>query len=69
MAGAGVGGARSKSLSGDTMRLTLWDLSTASTPVELTSGAAVERFVFVVDGAGLDWRRHHVSARLAARCW
>lgn len=47
---AAPGGARSKSLSGDTMRLTLWDLSAASAPVALTSGAAVERFVFVVDG-------------------
>lgn len=47
---AAPGGARSKSLSGNTMRLTLWDLSAASAPVDLTSGAAVERFVFVVDG-------------------
>ena len=47
---AAPGGARSKILSGDTMRLTLWDLSAASAPVALTSGAAVERFVFVVDG-------------------
>lgn len=47
---AGPGGARSKSLSGDTMRLTLWDLAGASAPVELTSGPAVERFVFVIDG-------------------
>lgn len=44
------GGARSKSLSGDTMRLTLWDLSAGSAPVDLTSGPAVERFVFVIDG-------------------
>ena len=32
------------------MRLTLWDLSAASAPVDLTSGPAVERFVFVIDG-------------------
>lgn len=43
-------GARSKSLSGDTMRLTLWDLAAATAPVDLTSGPAVERFVFVIDG-------------------
>lgn len=43
-------GARSKALSGDTMRLTLWDLSGASKPIDLTSGPAVERFVFVIDG-------------------
>ncbi len=53
-AGAGwraeSGGARSKSLSGDTMRLTLWDLSAASAPVNLHSGPAVERFIFVIDG-------------------
>jgi len=47
---AAPGGARSKSLSGETMRLTLWNLSGASAPVDLTSGPAVERFVFVVDG-------------------
>lgn len=43
-------GAKSKALSGDTMRLMLWDLSGASKPVDLTSGPAVERFVFVIDG-------------------
>ena len=43
-------GARSKSLSGDTIRLTLWDLAAATSPVEVTSGPAVERFVFVIDG-------------------
>lgn len=47
---AEAGGARSKTLSGDTMRLTVWDLSAASAPVDLTSGPAVERFVFVIDG-------------------
>jgi quercetin dioxygenase-like cupin family protein len=44
-------GARSKSLSGDTMRLTIWDLAAANGPVDLTAGPAVERFVFVIDGA------------------
>ena len=48
-----TGGARSKSLSGDTMRLTVWDLSTAAAPVDLTTGPAVERFVFVIDGQAL----------------
>lgn len=43
-------GARSKSLSGDTMRVTLWDLAAATAPVDLTSGPPVERFVFVIDG-------------------
>ena len=43
-------GAKSKALSGDTMRLTLWDLSGASKPVDLTAGPAVERFLFVIDG-------------------
>jgi quercetin dioxygenase-like cupin family protein len=43
-------GARSKSLSGDTMRLTIWDFGAATAPVALTSGPAVERFVFVIDG-------------------
>lgn len=47
---ADASGAKSKALSGDTMRLTLWDLSGASRPVDLTSGPAVERFVFVIDG-------------------
>lgn len=43
-------GAKSKALSGDTMRVTIWDLSGASRPVDLTSGPAVERFIFVIDG-------------------
>jgi quercetin dioxygenase-like cupin family protein len=43
-------GARSKSLSGDTMRLTLWNMAAATAPVDLTAGATVERFVFVIDG-------------------
>jgi hypothetical protein len=44
------GGARSKTLSGDSMKLTLWDLSGASSPVDLAAAPAVERFVFVIDG-------------------
>lgn len=47
---ADASGAKSKALSGATVRLTLWDLSGASAPVTLTSGPAVERFVFVIDG-------------------
>ena len=43
-------GARSKSLGGDTIRLTLWDLSAAASPLDVTSGPAVERFLFVIDG-------------------
>ena len=43
-------GARSKSLSGETIRLTLWDLAAAASPVDVTGGPAVERFVFVIDG-------------------
>jgi quercetin dioxygenase-like cupin family protein len=46
----GSTGARSKSLSGDTIRVTLWDLAAATAPVDLTAGPAVERFVFVIDG-------------------
>jgi len=33
------------------MRLTIWDLAAATAPVDVTSGPAVERFVFVIDGA------------------
>ena len=45
-----AGGAKSKSLTGDTIRLTLWQLSAGSKPVTLTTGPAVERLVLVVDG-------------------
>ncbi len=44
------GGARSKALSGETMRLTMWDLAAGAKPLPLTGGPAVERFVVVVDG-------------------
>jgi len=45
------GGARSKALSGDTMRLTIWDLPRGSAPVNVTQGPRVERFVLVVQGS------------------
>jgi quercetin dioxygenase-like cupin family protein len=45
-----AGGARSKSLTGDTIRLTLWQLPAGAKPVLLTTGSAVERLVLVVDG-------------------
>ena len=43
-------GARSKTLSGNTAAVTVWELPAASGPIDLTSGRAAERFVYVVDG-------------------
>ena len=40
-----AGGARSKSLTGDTIRLTLWQLPAGSKPVSVTTASPVERLV------------------------
>lgn len=43
-------GARSKTLDGDTARVTVWELKAGSGPVDLTARPAAERFVYVIDG-------------------
>ena len=44
-------GVRAKSLVGDTMKLTVWQLSAGAAPIHLTRAAPVERFILVVYGA------------------
>ena len=46
-------GARSKSLSGETMRLTIWDLPASAQAVDLPLNAAVERMLYVLDGSAV----------------
>jgi quercetin dioxygenase-like cupin family protein len=44
-------GARSKALSGSTASVTVWDVPSSANSINLTTGPAAERFVYVIDGA------------------
>jgi mannose-6-phosphate isomerase-like protein (cupin superfamily) len=45
------GGARAKALTGNTASVTVWEVPSAATAIDVAGGPAAERFVYVVDGA------------------
>ena len=62
-------GARSKMLSGDTIRLTMWDLTAPGAAIDLDRDKQSEQFVFVMEGQAemtVDSQRREIRAETLA---